>query len=232
MFKHYAILFYQQNHHHNQYESSFMKVLFLKHYLLEFLGTFFLVFTILSTGNPLAIGLILASLIYIGTPISIGHYNPAITLSLWLRGAFSLVQVPGYMLSQVLGAFMAGVFYYYFFGKIVFPAPLASLGIIKPLLIEILGTFIFCSVFLESTAPQRQISPQNGLIIGLSLAAISFMGGSLSGGAFNPAVGVGPILFDVIKSGSSYSFLPIYLLGPFGGGILASIFYLVMHNKN
>jgi aquaporin Z len=209
-----------------------MKVLFLKQYLLECVGTFFLVFTILSTGNPLAIGLILASAMYIGAPISGGHYNPAVTLSLWLRGTFSLIQIPGYVLSQISGAFIAGVFYYYLFGKIVFPAPLASLGIIKPLLIEVLGTFIFCSVFLESTTPQRPFSPANGLIIGLSLTAISFMGGALSGGAFNPAAGLGPILFDVLKGGLSYSFLPIYLLGPLGGGILASIFYLVMHNKD
>ncbi len=208
-----------------------MDTSFLKQYVVESIGTFFLVFTVLSTGNPLAIGLMLAATIYLGANVSGGHYNPAVTLALWLRGKFSLTHVPGYMISQVLGAFAAGAFFYYLFGKIIFPAPLASLGTIKPILIEIIGTFLFCAVILETTSPQRPSSNANGLIIGLTLATVAFMGGSFSGGAFNPAVGLGPILFDFIKGGSSYSFLPIYLIGPFGGGILASIFYLYTHKE-
>ncbi len=204
---------------------------FLKQYILECIGTFFLVFTILSTGNPLAIGLMLASAIYIGANISGAHYNPAVTLSLWLRGKFSLLHVPGYMVSQTLGAFAAGALYYYLFGKIVFPAPIASLGVIKPMIIEAIGTFIFCAVILETTSPKQQPSNMNNFIIGLTFAAIAFMGGSFSGGAFNPATGIGPIFFDLLKGGSSYLYLPIYLIGPFTGGILASIFYYYMHKE-
>jgi aquaporin Z len=133
------------------------------------------------------------------------------------------------MISQVLGAFVAGALFYYLFGKIVFPAPITSLGTIKPILIETIGTFIFCAVILETTSPQQQPSNMNGLIIGLTLATVAYMGGSFSGGAFNPAVGTGPILFDYLKGGASYTFLPIYLIGPFAGGILASIFYHLTH---
>lgn len=208
-----------------------MDFTYLKQYLTECLGTFFLVFTVLTTGKPLAIGLVLAAVVYLGGNISGGHYNPAVSLALWLRGKFSLIHLPGYMISQVVGAFAASAAFYYFFGKIVFPAPVASLGTLKPILLEIIGTFLFCSVILETTSPQRQASPVNGLIIGLTLATVALMVGSFSGGAFNPAVGTGPILFDFLKGGSSTTFLPIYLIGPFSGGILASIFYLLTHKE-
>ncbi len=207
-----------------------MNALFLKQYLLEAIGTFFLVFAVLTTGNPLAIGLILASAIYVGGNISGGHYNPAVTLSLWLRGKFSLQHVPGYMLFQFLGAFAASALFFYFFGKVVYPAPIATLGMLKPILIETFGTFLFCSVILETTSSVRPASAANGLIIGLTLAAVAFMCGSSSGGAINPAVGAGPIVFDFFKGGTSISFLPIYLIGPFAGGILASILYRCTHN--
>ena len=54
--------------------------------------------------------------------ISGGHYNPAVTLALWLRGKFSLLHVPGYMISQVLGAFVAGALFYFNFIDF-FPVP-------------------------------------------------------------------------------------------------------------
>lgn len=208
-----------------------MNATYLKQYFVELIGTFFLVFTVLTTGKPLAIGLALAAAIYLGANISGGHYNPAVTLALWLRGKFSLVHLPGYMVSQVIGAFAAGAAFYYFFGKIVYPAPVTALGTLKPILLETIGTFLFCAVILETTSPQRQPSNVNGLIIGLTLATVALMVGSFSGGAFNPAVGTGPILFDFLKGGSSVKFLPIYLIGPLSGGILASIFYLITHKE-
>jgi len=62
-----------------------------------------------------------------------------------------------------------------------------------------------------------------GLAIGLTVMAIAFAGGPISGGAFNPAVGAGPILFDIQNLGSHTISLLIYVLGPFIGGALASV---------
>jgi K(+)-stimulated pyrophosphate-energized sodium pump len=60
-----------------------------------------------------------------------------------------------------------------------------------------------------------------GLAIGMALAAAAFIGGTFSGGAFNPAIGLGPILFDACYGGTSYQYLVIYMVGPFISGIVA-----------
>jgi aquaporin Z len=86
-------------------------------YLVEFIGTFFLVFTVgmcvikPDVGNfaPLAIGSVLMAMVYAGGHISGGHCNPAVTLAVWLRGKFASADVPGYMVSQFLTAVVAAL---------------------------------------------------------------------------------------------------------------------------
>jgi len=197
----------------------------IKQYSCELIGTFFLTLAVLVTSNPLAVGIMLAGLVYIGTFISGGHYNPAVTLSLWLNGRFSLHHVPGYMLAQLCGAWGAGALSYYLLGKIVFTAPLVSLGTLKPMMLEMLGCFVFVSVVLEATSTERADATINALMIGLALASVAFLWGAYSGGAFNPAVGIGPVLFDMAKGGSSGWLIPIYCMGPFAGALVASIFH-------
>ena len=84
----------------------------MQKYLTEFIGTFFLVLTVGMTvmepggaGNlaPLAIGSALMIMVYAGGHVSGGHYNPAVTTAVWLRGRCPAADVPGYMISQVLG---------------------------------------------------------------------------------------------------------------------------------
>ena len=85
----------------------------LKNYLTEFIGTFFLVLTIGLTmvgGTefaPLAIGAALMGLVYMGVHVSGAHYNPAVTLAIFMRGKLEGSLVAPYMVSQVAGAFVA-----------------------------------------------------------------------------------------------------------------------------
>ena len=80
----------------------------MKKYLMEFIGTFFLVFVIglsvigIGAGSmaPLAIGTILMVMVYAGGHISGAHYNPAVTLAVWMRGKCDIQDVPGYMAAQ------------------------------------------------------------------------------------------------------------------------------------
>jgi aquaporin Z len=93
----------------------------------------------------------------------------------------------------------------------------------------VLYTTALCLVVLHSaTAPQTTGNSFYGLAIGSTVAAGAFAGGPISGGAFNPAVGTGPILVSaMLGSGGSLANLWLYLLGPFVGGALAAAVYRV-----
>jgi glycerol uptake facilitator-like aquaporin len=80
-------------------------------YLVEFLGTAFLVFVILATGNWLAIGSALAIGIFLGGPISDGAYNPAVVIALYVSGKLPKHEVFGYILVEILGGLMAFFIY-------------------------------------------------------------------------------------------------------------------------
>src|ERR1700748_2484459 len=87
----------------------------MRKYLAEFIGTFFLVLTIGCTviGHnagalaPLAIGSVLMVMIFAGGHISGGHFNPAVTLGVWLRGSCEAKDVAPYMVFQIVGALLA-----------------------------------------------------------------------------------------------------------------------------
>src|ERR1700733_11996567 len=117
-------------------------------YLMELLGTFFLTLTVCLSGHPLAIGIMLMSLVYIGCHISGAYYNPAVTVAMWLRGKLSTTDVPLYIACQILGAFAASGLFYVLAGKTFFPAPSADIVLWQAVLLEALFTFVFCLVIL------------------------------------------------------------------------------------
>ncbi|MFN8654185.1 MAG: aquaporin [Gemmatimonadales bacterium] len=201
-------------------------------YLTEFIGTFFLVLTIgLSVLNgtpmaPLAIGTSLMIMVYMGGHVSGGHYNPAVTLALTMRGKHPSAELVPYMVAQVLGAIVAGLLVYVIMGRTfpVAPAPTATL--IAALLVEVLYTFALALVVLNSaTHPGTKGNSFYGLAIGFTLTAAAFAGGPISGGAFNPAVGIGPTLVHGLLGGGSFANLWLYIVGPFVGGALAAVVY-------
>jgi aquaporin Z len=210
----------------------------MKNYLVEFIGTFFLVLVIgLVTSNPnsgpmpmapIAIGSILMVLVYMGGPVSGAHYNPAVTLSVVLRGKMNSREAIAYMTSQITGALAAAFFFYLIFAvPMGAPAPAAGYSYdLKPLMAEIIFTFVLVLVILNvATSKKSAGNSYFGLAIGFTVMASAFSVGSISGGAFNPAVGFGPILVDTLMGGTSISHLWLYLVGPFAGGILAAWVY-------
>src|SRR5712691_7024130 len=121
-------------------------------YFAEFIGTFFLVLTIGCTvvGHgagplaPLAIGSALMIMIYAGGHISGGHFNPAVTVAVWLRGKCPVADVPAYIGSQIVAAVLAAVVALYLKGN-----PDMEPGDLKigpSLIAEFLGTFALCWV--------------------------------------------------------------------------------------
>src|SRR5438874_9938866 len=124
-------------------------------YIVEFIGTFFLVLTVGCTGvgagagviAPLAIGAALMVMVFAGGHISGGHYNPAVTLGVWLRGRCPTADVIPYWVAQVVGAVLASLALNYLKGEHT-----ATAMVLKPgpaLLAEFLFTFALVYVVLN-----------------------------------------------------------------------------------
>ncbi len=86
-------------------------------YLVEFLGTMFLMFTIFATGNWLAIGAALAIAVLLGGAISGGAFNPAVAISLYAAGKLAKSDVIPYVIVEILGALAAFFAYKKFVNK-------------------------------------------------------------------------------------------------------------------
>jgi aquaporin Z len=165
-------------------------------YLTEFIGTFFLVLTIGCTvisgvaPAPLAIGAALMVMIFAGGHVSGAHYNPAVTLAVFLRGRCTAADVVPYWISQLAGAALAALAAGYLVGA---PGkPPGGLDVGKSLLAEFLFTFALAYVVLNvATAKGTAGNSFYGLAIGLTVMTGAFAVGGISGGAFNPAVAVG-----------------------------------------
>ena len=200
-------------------------------YIAEFIGTFFLIFTIGCTGigagagviAPLAIGAALMVMVYAGGHISGAHYNPAVTLGVWMRGRVNTADVLPYIISQLIAAVLAaGAVKFLRAGIVV--APIAP-KIGPALLAEFLFTFALVYVVLNSaTAEGTSGNSFYGLAIGMTVMAGAFAVGDVSGGVFNPAVAIGISILGM----SSWSNLWIYLLATFvAAAIAAFVFNLI-----
>jgi len=200
----------------------------MKKYVIEFIGTFFLVLIIALTGNPIAIGLGLAALVYMGGYISGAQYNPAVTLAVWLTKKMDGMTAIKYICTQLVAAIVASGVYFLIQGTKFIPQPGVGVGFPAALLIEILFTFLLASVVLHTAATEKtKGNDYYGLAIGITVLAGAFAGGSISGAAFNPAVGVGPLLFDISRIAVYGPMIALYTVGPLiGAGIAAAVYKL------
>jgi aquaporin Z len=194
-------------------------------YVTEFIGTFFLVLTIgmtvINGGSgvipPLAIGSALMVMIFAGGHLSGGHYNPAVTLGVWLRGKCEAKDVAPYMIFQIMGTVLAALAVKFLKGG-ASVAPLHP-ATVPALLAEFLFTFALVYVVLNvATANGTSGNSFYGLAIGFTVLAGAFSVGSISGGAFNPAVAVGISVMGL----SSWSNIWIYLVAEFGAAAVAA----------
>ena len=201
-------------------------------YIAEFIGTFFLVLTIGCTviGNgagplaPLAIGSALMVMIFAGGHISGGHFNPAVTLGVWLRGKCDTKDVAPYMTFQIIAAVLAALAVKFLKGG-ASVAPLQP-ATVPALLAEFLFTFALVYVVLNAaTAKGTSGNSFYGLAIGFTVMVGAFSVGNISGGAFNPAVAVGISVMGL----SSWPNIWIYLVADFVGGAVAAGAFKVLN---
>jgi aquaporin Z len=199
--------------------------------IVEFIGTFFLVLTVGQTVvgaadaspaavlAPLAIGSALMVMVYAGGHISGGHYNPAVTLAVWLRGKCTSSEAPAYMIIQAAGAGVAAFTVLFLKGNPHVTPSSPSIG--AALLAEFLFTFALCYVVLNvATAKGTEGNSNYGLAIGFTVMVGAFAVGGISGGAFNPAVAVGITLMGLSAPANIWIFLVADFLGGAAAGLL------------
>ena len=213
----------------------------MKKYLVEFIGTFFFVLTIVMSVNsgvgnvaPIAIGSALMVMIFAGGHISGGHFNPAVTLAVFLRGKCDASDVPGYMIAQILGGAIAALTSGFLLGS--FPEGVVNVTtadlsdkIAPALLAEFLGTFALCYVVLQTaTAKGTAGNSFYGLAIGFTVTAMAYALGGVSGGAFNPAVAVGISVAEMV----SWNNIWIFLVGNFSAGAAAAFAFKFVNDPS
>ena len=197
----------------------------MRKYLVEFIGTFFLVLTVgmtvINPDNgviaPLAIGSALMIMVYAGGHVSGGHYNPAVTIAVWLRGRCPQSDVLPYIGSQIAAGIVAAIVTLALKGDpTVTPA---EIKIFPALVAEFAGTFALAYVVLNvATAKGTAGNSNYGLAIGFTVMVMAFALGGISGGAFNPAVATGITVMHLEKAANLW----IYLVANFGAGALAA----------
>ncbi|MEL6649853.1 MAG: aquaporin [Bacteroidota bacterium] len=208
----------------------------MKQYVTELIGAFFWVLVLglsVSAEYPhltaLALGATVMALVYMGQPISGAHYNPAITLAVVVRGGFAWKEAGFYVLAQLLGAFGAVALVKILVQDASFIYILGMAGSassIQALLVEIFLTFLLALVYLNVCTGKAAIGNSYfGLALGGTLTGIFYVGHHISGGAFNPAVGIAP---NVIAT--NWGPIWIYLVGPFLGAALAGFVYRFQHS--
>jgi len=200
-------------------------------YIVELIGTFFLVLTVgctvISPGAgdlaPLAIGASLMVMIFAGGHISGGHYNPAVTLGVWMRGKCETKDIVPYWVAQLVGAGIAAAIVKFL--KLGAITTAANPPVLPSLIAEFLFTFALVFVVLNvATAKGTSGNSFYGLAIGMTVMTGGFAVGGISGGAFNPAVAVGIILMGLASWSSIWIFWVAELLA---GAAAALVFKTV-----
>ncbi len=208
----------------------------MRKYITEFVGTFGLVLTIgcvvmgESSLAPLAIGGVLAALVFAGGHISGAHYNPAVTLAVFLRGRVRGIDVLAYFGAQIVGGLLGAVAA----RMIVNPASIEAVSfsgreIAVALVAEFLFTFLLAYVVLNVATSQDH--PDNsfyGLAIGFTVFAGAAAVGGLSGAAFNPAVAIAVSAIGLF----SWSAIWIFLVANFAGGAIAALVFRLLNPED
>lgn len=209
----------------------------MKKYLAELIGAFALTFigagavvangitggAVGLVGIALAHGLVLMAMIYSLAAVSGAHFNPAVTIAMLVNKRIKFTQAVPYVLSQLLGASIAGFLLLFLFPHASatqlygFPTTIEfGRGVVLEAVLTFFLVFVIYGVAVNKEAPSGIF----GLVIGSVLVFDIVMGGTQTGAAMNPARAFGPAL-----ASGMWDMQPIYWIGPVLGAIIASVLY-------
>jgi aquaporin Z len=166
-------------------------------------------------------------MIFAGGHVSGAHYNPAVTLGVWIRGACSTLDASFYLVAQVIGAIVASLAAASLLGHGSSPAP-STVTVAQVILAEALGTFALVYTVLNvATAKATSGNSFFGLAIGFTVFAQAVVVGKISGGAFNPAVAIGVAVLGLANGANLW----IYWLSEFLGAAVAAVLFLFVNQE-
>ncbi len=195
----------------------------MKRYAMEFVGMFFLTIAISLIGNPIAIGLMLMAMIFVGGHVSGAHFNPAISFACFMQKKMDLAETVKYIVAQSLGALLALCFFMMITNNSFTLDMVPGSPLIGPMMIEGLLTMVLCWVYLVMNYDNRyRNSVIQGFAIGLTLMAIVS-----AGSLFNPGVAIGSMVCNLAKDGmmGGMGSVMVYVVAPLIGGAAASFVY-------
>lgn len=202
--------------------------------VVEAIGTFFLMLTVglvatqtdMGAFPALAIGSALMIMVYAGGHISGGHYNPAVTLGVFIRGKAASTEMFAYWGAQLIGGLAAaGV------AALYVEAPLTTpeLIVAPALLAEFLFTFALVWVVLNTaTTRGTEGNSYYGLAIGFTVVVGAFAIGPISGAVLNPAVAVGVMVLGLTEASKIW----VYFVAQLGGALVAGLVFKVLDLGN
>ena len=194
-------------------------------YLVEFVGTFLLLTIIGFFKNPLIIGIGLSILIYLGAKFSGAHYNPAVSISFYLKKTISLRTCIKYIFFQVSGAISSATILS-IIGKNLIISPNAEESIFLIIASEFFFTFLMMFVILVvAIYPKIKGNNYYGLAIGLTVSLGIYLVGNISGAVFNPSVFIGPSFIDYLNGGNTINNIYLYVFSTVSGSLFAVLIY-------
>jgi len=166
-------------------------------------------------------------MIFAGGHVSGAHYNPAVTLAVYLRGRCPAGDVIGYWVAQLAGAAVAAAIVLFMKGNPTV-TPLQP-DVTRALVAEFLYTFALCYVVLNvATAKGTSGNSAYGLAIGFTVLVGAYSVGAVSGGAFNPAVALGITIMGL----SAVANIWIFLVANFAGGAAAAMVFKMINPED
>lgn len=199
----------------------------MRKYLIEVIGTLALVLAFGLTTEPLALGMVLTVLIYMGMHVSGAHFNPAVSFAYFLRRKISFNVFLGYFASQLLGAFAAAGIILMVTRTVFFVEPPTSTNLYQQATVEIFLSFLFVLSYLNLIKNNGHESFKiNAIGVGLTLTACIMIGVNISGAYMNPAMSISTSIIDFMaERGTSFESIPLYTVAPITGGTLAALLH-------
>ncbi|GAB7257700.1 MIP/aquaporin family protein [Polaribacter sp. OB-PA-B3] len=214
----------------------------MKKYYSEFIGTFSMIFCgtgamtinevtggdVTHVGIAITWGLIVMAMIYAFGETSGAHFNPAVTIAFAYAKKFSWLEVPKYIIAQVLGAFVASLILLYLFpASETLGATIPTVDVGRAFVLELLLTFFLMLVIINVSTGSKEMGIIAGIAVGAVVLLEAMFAGPITNASMNPARSLAPNIVT-----GNIKVLWLYIIAPILGAILAVLSCKLIKDDN